>query len=977
MTVLLAASLGAATSAAADCTTGALVFTSIGQTITFDAKQCDPTPTANGYAGIHFQGENVNNYYGIGWNQLEGDRLATTVSVGTGNATYGTYSFIGTATTGSASDNTFSVTLSSIAIGAGASDTITVYTCLSWTGSSACNANDKIIIPVTLNIPPTTESFTASSVNYGSGASTITLSSHVSGNPTNYAVVSPTTKSGTVSVTSAGVATYTPAANARGNDTFTYTATNGQGTSTSSTVTVPIGNPTFSVTLPSSTGNVGVAYNTGAAAVTMSGGTGPYSNFSATGLPSGLSMNTSGVISGTPTAATTATVTVTATDSSNTAYTGSAQATLTISALPTVTSISPTSGPTAGGTTVVITGSGFSTANATGAVLFGAATATYTINSNTQITATSPAQTAGTYNVTVTNPNGTSAASTSDQFTYVAPPTVTAVSPSAGPTGGTTTVIITGTNLLNATAVTFGGTAATGYTVNGATQITATAPAGSAGTVDVRVTTVGGTSATSSADYYTYVAAPTINAVSPTAGPTGGGTTVVISGSGFSAAPTTGAVKFGASSATYTINSNTQITATSPANSAGTYDVTVTTPGGTSATSSNDQFTYVSAPTVTAVSPNAGSTNGNQTVVITGTNLSGATNVVFGATSATGYTINSATQITATSPAGSSGTLNVRVTTVGGTSPTAVANQYTYVAAPIGSSQTYGSIVAYNDGSNLTTNIDVSLYLTGGDPATSYAVGSATTAQGGSVSVNSSGIVTYTPPVGYRNANDSFTYTATNAGGASAPATVTVTIGNPTITLTLPSSTGTVERVYNSGGDPVTFSGGRATYTVNSISGLPSGLTDAGGGVISGTPAVNGVFTVTVNVTDSSLGAGSYNANTTANLTVSLPPAPVASSFSITGVGYNSGSATATTFSAAPHATESPTGYQVGGSSYSGTVSVDSAGLMSYTPPDGFRGTDTFNWVATNAGGTSNVGQVFVTVDDPVFSATLPASTGT
>ena len=291
-------------------------------------------------------------------------------------------------------------------------------------------------------------------------------------------------------------------------------------------------------------------------------------------------------------------------------------------------------------------------------------------------------------------------------------------------------------------------------------------------------------------------------------------------------------------------------------------------------------------------------------------------------------------------------------------------------------SQTYGSIIAYNDGSNLTTNIDLSLYVNGGTP-TNYAVGSATTAQGGSVSVNSSGIATYTPPVGYRNANDSFTYTATNQGGTSAPATVTVTVGNPTISLTLPSSTATVERVYNAGGSPVTFSGGRATYTVNSINGLPSGLTDAGGGVITGTPAVNGVFTVTVNVTDSSLGAGPYNANTTATLTVGLPPAPVTSSFSISGLTYNTGSATATTFSAAPHATESPTGYQVGASSYGATVSVDSAGLMSYTPPVGFRGTDTFNWVGTNAGGTSNVAQVFVTVNDPVFAVSLPAATGT
>ncbi|RZM11631.1 MAG: hypothetical protein EOO88_46625, partial [Pedobacter sp.] len=65
----------------------------------------------------------------------------------------------------------------------------------------------------------------------------------------------------------------------------------------------------------------------------------------------------------------------------------------------------------------------------------------------------------------------------------VAPPTVTALSPTSGPTGGGTSVTIMGTNFTGATAVTFGATAATGFTVNSATQITATAPAGT-GTVD-------------------------------------------------------------------------------------------------------------------------------------------------------------------------------------------------------------------------------------------------------------------------------------------------------------------------------------------------------------------------------------------------------------------------------------------------------------------------------------------------------------
>jgi hypothetical protein len=84
------------------------------------------------------------------------------------------------------------------------------------------------------------------------------------------------------------------------------------------------------------------------------------------------------------------------------------------------------------------------------------------------------------------------------------PPTVTGVSPPAGPTAGTTTVTITGTYLSNATAVMFGTTKASSFTVNSATQLTATAPAQPAGTVDVTAATPGGVSATSSSDHYTY-----------------------------------------------------------------------------------------------------------------------------------------------------------------------------------------------------------------------------------------------------------------------------------------------------------------------------------------------------------------------------------------------------------------------------------------------------------------------------------------
>ena len=346
---------------------------------------------------------------------------------------------------------------------------------------------------------------------------------------------------------------------------------------------------------------------------------------------------------------------------------------------PTVTSVSPSAGPTAGGTSVTITGTNFTGATV---VKFGATNATaFTVNSATSITAAAPAGSAGTVDVTVTTAGGTSATSANDNYRYAAVPTVTAVSPSAGPTAGGTSVTITGTAFTNASAVKFGTTTATSFTINSATSITAAAPAGAAGTVDITVTTAGGTSATGAADQFTFAAPPTVTNINPSAGPTGGGTSVTITGTNFTGAT---AVKFGATNATtFTVNSATQITATAPAGSAGTVDITVATPGGTSATSANDRYTYAGTPTVTGLAPDAGPLGGGTTVTITGTNLSLANAVKFGAANASGFTVVSATKITATAPAGAAGAVDVTVTTPGGTSAAGANDRYTYTDGPV------------------------------------------------------------------------------------------------------------------------------------------------------------------------------------------------------------------------------------------------------------------------------------------------------
>jgi hypothetical protein len=111
-------------------------------------------------------------------------------------------------------------------------------------------------------------------------------------------------------------------------------------------------------------------------------------------------------------------------------------------------------------------------------------------------------------------------------------PQVTKLAPKSGPAAGATAVTITGTGFTGATSVSFGAVAATSFTVDSGTSISAVSPAGTAGSVDVTVTGPGGTSAPSTMAVFKYKS-PTVTAVSPSSGPMAGGTSVTITGSGF------------------------------------------------------------------------------------------------------------------------------------------------------------------------------------------------------------------------------------------------------------------------------------------------------------------------------------------------------------------------------------------------------------------------------------------------------------
>ncbi len=295
-------------------------------------------------------------------------------------------------------------------------------------------------------------------------------------------VVSATSITATTPAGTAGardVAVTTPGGSGTGTGLFTYIA--------APTVTsiAPTSGPAASGTPVTITGT----NFTGATAVTIGGA-------AATGVT---------VVSATSITATTPVGTAGARDVAVTTPggTGTGTGLFTYIAAPTVTGISPSSGPVAGGTGVTITGTNFT--GATAVTIGGAAATGVTVVSATSITATTPAGTAGARDVAVTAPGGTGTGT--GLFAYIAAPTVTAISPTSGPATGGTSVTISGTNFTGATAVTIGGAAATAVTVVSATSITATTPAGTAGARDVAVTTPGGSG--TGTGLFTYSASPT------------------------------------------------------------------------------------------------------------------------------------------------------------------------------------------------------------------------------------------------------------------------------------------------------------------------------------------------------------------------------------------------------------------------------------------------------------------------------------
>lgn len=624
---------------------------------------------------------------------------------------------------------------------------------------------------------------------------------------------------------------------------------------------------------------------------------------------------------------------------------------------PTATGVSPTSGPTGGGTVVTITGSDFDNATA---VVFGSAQGTsLSIVTDTLLKVTTPSGSPGAVPVTVTTTDGS--ADAPNDFTYQAAPTVSTLSINRGPTSGGTIVTITGTGFTGVTNVSIGGVAAA-TVFDSATTITAQTAAHAAGVVDVSVTTPGGTGTLP--DAFTYTSPVVITTGSPS------GTTV---GSAYSqlntAAGGTGTLTFalatGALPTGTSLNPTTGVvTGTLTAAGTFTYVIKVTDGANDTATGSTVSVT-VGAPPL-ALSPASGTTLASATA---GTAYTATLSVSGGVGASTwsasglpaGLAINpSSGAISGTPTTAGTSTLTVNVTNADGATASATYTLVVEPSAPVGTSQSV--TVAANSTADVITPS-----LSGGGITALRIVAAPLH---GTATINGTSI-DYSPTAGYSGA-DSLEYSASNVSGTT-QATVHIEVAAPTLVVTpAAGSTLATASVGAAWSQALTVSGGASPYAW-SASGLPAGLAiNASTGTLSGTPTKNGSTTFSVLVTDADGVQLTASYTLTVNGTVPVAQDRTVSLYAGQTVnvsltdGTNGGPFTGAALTSAPASAQGTAKITGSAGSYS----------LNFAAAPRASGAVVLHYTLTNAWGTSNAATLTLEVNTRPDPSTDPDVTG-
>lgn len=352
-------------------------------------------------------------------------------------------------------------------------------------------------------------------------------------------------------------------------------------------------------------------------------------------------------------------------------------------------------------------------------------------------------------------------------------PTVSSVSPAAGPAAGGTGVTITGTGFTGLTSLAFGGAEVPGAVVVSDTQISATAPAGTHGAVDVEVTTPGGTATLSGG--YAYVTPPVAAGVSKTVAANSSDNVIDLGLSGDEATsvtvvaePETGTATVSGTSVTYT--------PTPGYSGSDSFTYTATNAGGTSTVATVS--INVTAPTL-ILTPSAGALPDGQVGTAYSQTIgasAGGGDYGYELTSGPlpeGLDLDGTTGIIAGTPSEAGDfDLTISVTDAYEGAGNAAYTLHVAPAKPVAVALTVR--VAANSSNN-----GIAPDLSGG-AADSFAIVDAASHGRATASGLS---ITYTPAQDY-SGPDSFTYTATNSAGTSAVATVSIIVSPSAVTAT-------------------------------------------------------------------------------------------------------------------------------------------------------------------------------------------------
>ena len=544
-------------------------------------------------------------------------------------------------------------------------------------------------------------------------------------------------------------------------------------------------------------------------------------------------------------------------------YFGSTSAALTenIASAPTVTGVSPISGPAAGGTVVTITGTSFT---GTTSVRFGVTAASFTVNSSTSITAVSPAGT-GTVDIVVIN-SGASATSAADQFTYIPPLMLASATLPAATAGSAYSQTLTASG--GTTPYTYAvsaGMLPAGMSLNSTTGVLAGTPT-AAGPFNftVRVTDANNTTATASISLTVNAAVAATQAIpTETLTQNHGAAFTPVTGSGG-----TGALNYSISPllplglslspSTGTISGTPNVTL-----AATTFTITVTDRN--SATASNSfalTINHSVSATQTIPAETLTQNHGAAFTPVTGSDGTGALSYSISPTLPSGLSLSMTMGAISGTPTVTLAATTFVVTATDTNNATATNTFVLTINSAVTATQAVSAAV-------VTQNHAVIPFTPvtggGGTGALSYSI-SPTLPAGLSFS-SATGIVSGTSSVA--SVATTYAVTVTDANGATASNTFILTVNGPvTATTVIPSIGLTVDSGVN-GVMPVRGNGGTAPLRYSESPTLPAGIAmSPATGAISGLPTnPTSAATYAVTVTD----ANGATATTTFSLAVNNP----------------------------------------------------------------------------------------------------------